>query len=111
MLNENKLLNKKIKTSIHVVSPKLKYPIAELKNFNQNNLQMQLGKVTELLAKYCSNSLLFIKIDNSNWYKVNGNDIWACDEAPYDYRLTSIIIFLVSFLILSLYVEKIKLNT
>ena len=110
MLNENKLLNKTIKTSIHIVSPKLKYPIAELKNFNQNNPQMQLGKVTELLAKYCSNSLLFIKIDKSKWYKVNGDDIWTCNEAPYDYRLTSIIIFLVSFLILSLYVRENKIK-
>ena len=110
LFDNNKNLAQKIKTSVHIASPKLKYPIAELQNFNGNNSQISLAKVTKLLAKYCSNALLFVKIDDSNWYKVNGNNFWNCKEAPNDQRLLSIIILIISSLILFYYVRESKIN-
>ena len=110
IFDDNKIIRQKIKTSVHIASPKIKYPIAELQNFNSNNSQISLAKVTKLLAKYCSNALLFVKIDKSNWYKVSGNNIWNCNEAPNDHRLLSIIILILSTLILFFYVRENKIN-
>ena len=95
--------NQQEKIIVHLISEKLRYPISKITPFSNLGAEQQLGKVIELIANYCTNPILFIKINESFWYRVDGNDV-RCKVAPSDNRLLSIIflfitIFLIYFLI------------
>ena len=104
IFDNRKKNNQQEKIIVHLISEKLRYPISKITPFSNLGAEQQLGKVIELIANYCTNPILFIKINESFWYRVDGNDVWGCKVAPSDNRLLSIIflfitIFLIFFLI------------
>ena len=104
IFDNRKKNNQQGKIIVHLISEKLRYPISKITPFSNLGAEQQLGKVIELIANYCTNPILFIKINESFWYRVDGNDVWGCKVAPSDNRLLSIIflfitIFLIYFLI------------
>ena len=104
IFDNRKKNNQQEKIIVHLISEKLRYPISKITTFSNLGAEQQLGKVIELIANYCTNPILFIKINESFWYRVDGNDVWGCKVAPSDNRLLSIIflfitIFLIYFLI------------
>ena len=104
IFDNRKKNNQQEKIIVHLISEKLRYPISKITPFSNLGAEQQLGKVIELIANYCTNPILFIKINESFWYRVDGNDVWGCKVAPSDNRLLSIIflfitIFLIYFLI------------
>ena len=104
IFDNRKKNNQQEKIIVHLISEKLRYPISKITPFSNLGVEQQLGKVIELIANYCTNPILFIKINESFWYRVDGNDVWGCKVAPSDNRLLSIIflfitIFLIYFLI------------
>ncbi len=104
IFDNRKKNNQQEKIIVHLISEKLRYPISKITPFSNLGAEQQLGKVIELIANYCTNPIIFIKINESFWYRVDGNDVWGCKVAPSDNRLLSIIflfitIFLIYFLI------------
>lgn len=104
IFDNRKKNNQQEKIIVHLISEKLRYPISKITPFSNLGAEQQLGKVIELIANYCTNPILFIKINESFWYRVDGNDVWGCKVAPSDNRLLTIIflfitIFLIYFLI------------
>lgn len=99
-------LKHKGKISLHIVSSKLKYPLAKIQSFKKYSIEKKLGKVLELVANYCTNPILFIKIDESNWHKIDGNQIWGCLQAPADKRLISILILIISIIIVFFFLRE-----
>ena len=82
ILESDRVLTQASRVSLHIVSSKLKYPVAKIKSFQNLNSDEQLGKVIELISNYCTNPILFIKFDQGNWYRVDGNEVWGCNAAP-----------------------------
>ena len=104
IFDNRKKNNQQEKIIVHLISEKLRYPISKITPFSNLGAEQQLGKVIELIANYCTNPILFIKINESFWYRVDGNDVWGCKVSPSDNRLLSIMflfitIFLIFFLI------------
>ena len=85
------------KIILHLLSKKLRYPISKIEPFNNLAVEQQLGKVIELVANYCTNPIIFIKINQGFWYRVDGNNVWGCKTAPNDYRMLSIILLVITF--------------
>jgi signal transduction histidine kinase len=96
ILDDGKNSKQQEKIILHLVSEKLKYPISKIQPFNNLAVEQQLGKVIELVANYCTNPILFIKINQSFWYRVDGNLIWGCEVAPADNRMLSAIFLLIT---------------
>ena len=86
ILESDRELTQASRLSLHIVSSKLKYPVAKIKSFQNLNSEEQLGKVTELISNYCTNPILFIKIDQGSWYRIDGNEVWGCKVSPKDNR-------------------------
>jgi len=84
------------KIILHLLSKKLRYPISKIEPFNNLAVEQQLGKVIELVANYCTNPILFIKINQGFWYRIDGNNVWGCKTAPNDNRMLSIILSVIT---------------
>lgn len=76
----------------HIISPDLRYPISKLDAGKNKLPSAQLGEVTRLLASYCSNPLVFARVDNGDWLMIEADKVWGCDAAPLDLRLLAGII-------------------
>ena len=87
--------------ALAIISPDLKYPVAELEKSKQNAPGASLASVTRLLASYCSSAMIFISYENRPWIRVEGNTIWGCQAAPTDYRLLAATIPILTLAILS----------
>jgi len=84
------------KIILHLLSQKLRYPISKIEPFNNLAVEQQLGKVIELVANYCTNPIIFIKINQGFWYRIDGNNVWGCKTAPNDNRMLSIILLVIT---------------
>ena len=84
------------KIILHLLSKKLRYPISKIEPFNNLAVEQQLGKVIELVANYCANPIIFIKINQGFWYRIDGNNVWGCKTAPNDNRMLSIILSVIT---------------
>jgi len=84
------------KIILHLLSKKLRYPISKIEPFNNLAVEQQLGKVIELVANYCTNPIIFIKINQGFWYRIDGNNVWGCKTAPNDNRMLSIILSVIT---------------
>ena len=72
---------------IVVVSDQLSYPISELQLAKQEPAAYQFGALTQLIATYCSNPMIFARVDKLAWVRVDGDTVWGCAAAPADHRL------------------------
>lgn len=84
-----------------IISPDLKYPVSALEIDETISARELSGKITALIASYCSDATMFISLDNSAWHQVQGREIWGCEAAPVDRRLLAVFIILSGFFLLS----------
>ena len=95
-------INKRM--ALAVISPDLKYPVAELEKSTLSAPGATLANLTRLLASYCSSSTMFIAYENKPWMRVDGNAIWGCQAAPTDYRLIAAGILILALAVLSAFI-------
>ena len=106
ILENDRELTQASRLSLHIVSSKLKYPVAKIKSFQNLNSEEQLGKVTELISNYCTNPILFIKIDQGSWYRIDGNKVWGCKVSPKDNRLIAILFLIIFSLFIFYFIRE-----
>ncbi len=106
ILESDKELTQASRLSLHIVSSKLKYPVAKIKSFQNLNSEEQLGKVTELISNYCTNPIMFIKIDQGSWYRIDGNKVWGCKVSPKDNRLIAILFLIIFSLFIFYFIRE-----
>ena len=106
ILESDRELTQASRLSLHIVSSKLKYPVAKIKSFQNLNSEEQLGKVTELISNYCTNPILFIKIDQGSWYRIDGNKVWGCKVSPKDNRLIAILFLIIFSLFIFYFIRE-----
>lgn len=83
-------LNERSQINLAVTSPDLRYPvrrIASVDQATQLSLARKLGQLSVLIASYCSDVTVYMKLDSKNWVSVRADSIWSCEAAPADYRL------------------------
>ena len=86
---------------IAVAASELQYPIARLRGGEGKPTGGGLAELTRLLASYCAEPILFAKIGDGDWYRIDGNAIWGCEAAPMDLRLPAMIFAVIALMILS----------
>ena len=106
ILESDRELTQASRLSLYIVSSKLKYPVAKIKSFQNLNSEEQLGKVTELISNYCTNPILFIKIDQGSWYRIDGNEVWGCKVSPKDNRLIAILFLIIFSLFIFYFIRE-----
>lgn len=68
-----------------LVSPDLKYPVAELGDGDT------LGHVTQMLANYCSRPVILAQLGDEAWLRIDTDQFWNCAAAPKDLRLWAVL--------------------
>ncbi|MCH2068627.1 sensor histidine kinase [Shimia sp.] len=79
-----------------IVSDSLQYNVSELISNGRQSAAQKLGNVTQLLATYCSEPILFARMGAQDWKRIDGQDVWGCHAAPTDLRLPAILLALVA---------------
>lgn len=87
--------------SLGIVSDRLHYSVSELVSDPGQTAAQKFGTVTRLLATYCSEPLLFARLDGGVWYEIDGTDVWGCSAAPRDNRLLAVLLALLSLAVLA----------
>lgn len=75
-----------------IVSDRLRYGVADLQTAPRQTAAQQLGAVTRLLARHCSDPLVFAQYGDRGWRQVEGASYWGCQAAPTDLRLLAVIL-------------------
>lgn len=83
-----------------IVSPALRYAVADLATAAGQSAAAKLGAVTRLLATHCSDPVVFAQFGEQGWRRINGAEVWGCDAAPRDLRLLAVIVAAVGLAIL-----------
>ena len=82
--------------TLGIVSDQLVYPVSDIVSTNDLIPAEKLGKVTRLLATYCSEPILFARFAGKPWQRVDGTNIWGCDQAPSDMRVPVAIVAMIA---------------
>ena len=82
--------------TLGIVSDQLVYPVSDIVSTNDLIPAEKLGKVTRLLATYCSEPILFARYAGKPWQRVDGTNIWGCDQAPSDMRVPVAIVAMIA---------------
>lgn len=75
--------------SVRIQSPDIQYPVSEVESVGGASQAAGLSSVTRTLARFCGDPALFVQLDQAQWSRIDGADIWGCDAAPRDLRLLS----------------------
>ncbi|OIQ44961.1 MAG: two-component sensor histidine kinase [Roseobacter sp. MedPE-SW] len=75
-----------------IVSDLLRYAIADLETTPRPTAAQQLGAVTALLARHCSDPAVFAQYGDKGWIQIEGAQYWGCQAAPPDLRLLAAIL-------------------
>ncbi len=86
---------------IGIVSDKMQYAVSELVSNEGQPAAQKFGNVTRLLATYCSDPILFTRIGDGNWQRVDGRQVWGCNAAPRDLRLLAALLSLAVLAVLA----------
>lgn len=86
--------------TIGVVSDKLIYPVSQLHGYGGQTAADKLGQISRLLARYCSDSVMFAQFGNGPWHRVSGVAVWGCGAAPRDLRLAALLLGAVALIAL-----------
>ncbi len=78
--------------TLAVVSGDLAYRVADLSIDENAQAAEKLGDLTRLLATFCSEPLIYARLNNGDWHVIDGRSIWGCAAAPRDLRLLAILI-------------------
>ena len=87
-------------TKIAVLSDRLQYRVAEIEAGRYSAPALKFGELTRLLATYCSAPVIFASTDAGGWVRINGGNVWGCDAAPRDYRLSALVLALLAIAVL-----------
>lgn len=79
-----------------VLSPDLRYPLADLASRADQTPAEAMGALTRLLATYCSEPLLVARLGQAPWVRIDGAPVWHCAAAPADLRLAAAALGLLS---------------
>ncbi|WP_122073478.1 ATP-binding protein [Pseudophaeobacter sp. EL27] len=75
-----------------IVSDRLRYAVADLVTAPQQTAAQQLGAVTQLLARHCSDPEVFAQYGDRGWVRIEGRQYWGCQAAPTDLRLLAAVL-------------------
>jgi signal transduction histidine kinase len=78
-----------IQLKIAAISPKLRYPLSQLHPDEGRISRASLAAISGLMARYCSDAVLIVHAGQSGWHKAQAPDLWHCDAAPVDRRVTA----------------------
>lgn len=70
-----------------VVAGSRAVPLADLTAADGANPAERLGQVLRVLARVCSDAVLFARRDIGAWVRVEGGPVWSCAVRPTDLRL------------------------
>ncbi len=77
---------------IRVFSRKLVYSLGTMHGVENAGLSARFGHLVRTLTNYCGDTLMFVNIDEGQWLRIGGPNIWGCESAPKDWRLPIFII-------------------
>lgn len=83
-----------------IMSPDLKYSLADLPHRDGQTAAETLGAVTRKLATFCSDPFVVAKMGQAPWVAIDGDAVWGCDASPADYRILASLIAVISTAIL-----------
>lgn len=78
------------------VSDVLRYPVADIVPDRADAASAQLAALTRLFATYCSDPVLYARLNDRPWARVDGRAVWGCAAAPADMRLVAVLLALVA---------------
>ena len=82
--------------SLVLISGTLRYGASDVVSDEGQSAAEKLGAVTRLLATYCSEPMLFARVGDGPWLRVEGSEIWDCAAAPRDMRLAALLLAVVA---------------
>lgn len=83
-----------------IVSDSLRYAVSDLESAAGQSGAQKLGAVTRLLASHCSTPLIYARLGEQNWQRIDGNALWGCTAAPWDLRLPAALLAVLGLAIL-----------
>lgn len=72
---------------IAIISSKLSYPLADIVSRPSQTAPEAMGRLTELMATFCSDAVIFVGAGATSWQQIEGRQLWGCGAAPWDLRL------------------------
>ncbi len=80
------------RVQFYIVSPDLRYPVSDITVDGGEDPAVITGNLIRLVASYCSDPVIFARVDANAWQRIDGLGIWGCQAAPRDYRLLAIFV-------------------
>lgn len=77
--------------SLGIVTDSIRYSVSRLASEPGQSSAEKFGNVTRMMATYCSQSVLFARLGDGAWRRIEGDAIWGCDATPRDMRLAAVI--------------------
>lgn len=78
--------------SLTIISDRLRYAVAELPASGSGSGAEKVGQVTRLIATYCSQAQVIVRLGDGAWWRVDGSGLWGCGAAPTDLRLWAVLL-------------------
>ncbi len=89
-----------------IVSDRLQYKVGEITPRPRASAAEKLGNVTQILATYCSNPVIYARYGLGPWLQIDGTAVWGCNARPTDWRLLAAVgLFLTLAILLSQVVQ------
>lgn len=83
-----------------ILSPDLKYRLADLPRRDGQTAAETTGSVFRLLASFCSDPIVLAHMGDQPWVQITGGPIWGCSVAPADLRLLTALAVIIAIGIL-----------
>lgn len=83
-----------------IVSPDLRYQVSALPQGENRSPPQKLGALAQLLATYCSDPVLYARLGDEPWKRVEGAAIWGCAAAPADHRLPAVLLAVFALMVI-----------
>ncbi len=83
-----------------ILSPDLRYSIADLHNRPGRTAAETMGAITRKLAIYCTDPIVVARMGASDWIEIDGSAVWGCDAAPADHRIPAALFAIISAAVL-----------
>jgi signal transduction histidine kinase len=75
-----------LRLSLVIVSAERPPPVAALEQEGANPAE-RLGQVLRMMARQCSDAVLYARHDAGPWWRIEGAGVWSCAAVPADRRL------------------------
>jgi signal transduction histidine kinase len=75
-----------LRLALVIVSIDRPPPLAALEQDGTNPAE-RLGQVLRMMARYCSDAVLYARHDTGPWWRIDGPEVWSCAAVPADRRL------------------------